>query len=120
MLRTGGTGLAEPGRNISYRNQSANLACDVLLPQVASGEKLAGQHDDGKRDEEEFEQAQAADLGLLRRVGLLGPNGLSAADFLLALLLPLEPRLVLGLLALPVLAVAARPERGPVNVTLTS
>ena len=64
------------------------------LPEVAAGKELAREDDEDGRVEEGLEQAQAADLDLLGRVGLERAHLLAAGELLLALLLALQPLLV--------------------------
>ena len=68
------------------------------LPQVAAREELAGEDDEHRRVEEELEQAQAAHLDLLGRVGLLRTHLFAAGEFLFTLLFALQP-LLMGFLA---------------------
>ena len=77
----------------THRNELLEVG-HLHLPQEAAGKELAREDDEDGRVEEELEEAQAADLDLLGRVGLERAHLLAAGELLLALLLALQPLLV--------------------------
>ena len=76
-----------------------------MFPEVAPGEEFPRKHHDHEGNEEELEQSETPNFRLLCRVGLLRSDLFTASYLFFALLFALEPSLMLGLPALPILSV---------------
>ena len=90
----------------TYGDELPNFMYNILLPEVAAGEELAREHDHNEHDKQELQQAKTAHLGLVRGIWLLWAHLLATGNLRIALLLALEPGLMLGIPALLELCIA--------------